>query len=251
MVDVGRLMRNGRAFLLAYDHGFEHGPADFGEDSVDPQYVFDIAEKSGVFTCIAAQKGVAEKYYRREYKTPLVVKLNGKTAYHKGEELFSPQNCSVDEAMKLGAVGVGYTIYVGSEREGESITEFSRVQEEAHAKDLPVIMWAYPRGKHIGEAEHSRENLAYAARLALELGADMVKVAYAGDVESMKWVVAAAGRVKVLVVGGGKTDEETVLKQTKEILEAGAVGWAMGRNIWQSQDPIGMAKKIGGILYEV
>lgn len=251
MVDVGRLMRGGRAMLLAYDHGFEHGPVDFDQDNIDPQYIFDICEKAGVFTSIAVQKGIAEKYYRSEYKTPLVIKLNGKTAYHKGEESFSSQNCSVEEAVKLGAAGVGYTIYVGSEREQESIAEFSRIQEEAHAEDLPVIMWAYPRGRHIGEAEHSRENLAYAARLALELGADMVKVAYAGKVEDMKWVVAAAGKVKVLVVGGSKTDEEAFLGLTREILEAGAVGWAVGRNVWQNPDPVGFAKRIGRMVYAV
>ena len=80
MVDVGKLLRNGRAMLLAYDHGFEHGPVDFDPSTgsgqaIDPQYVFDIAEKSGMFTCIAVQKGIAEKYYRSEYKTPLVGKL--------------------------------------------------------------------------------------------------------------------------------------------------------------------------------
>jgi class I fructose-bisphosphate aldolase len=127
--------------------------------------------------------------------------------------------------------------------------EFSRIQEEAHAKSMPVILWAYPRGRHIGEAEHSKENLAYAARVALELGADMVKLAYTGEVESMKWVVKSAGKVKVLVVGGSKADEQTVLTRTKEILEAGAVGWAMGRNIWQSENPVETAQKIAEILY--
>ena len=255
MVDLSKITRNGRALLLAYDHGFEHGPTDFNPSAgsgqaIDPQYVFDIAEQSDAFTCIAVQKGVAEKYYRKGvYKTPLVVKLNGKTGYHSGEELFSPQNCSVEEAVELGAAGVGYTIYVGSEREGESIAEFSRIQEEAHDAGLPVILWAYPRGKHIGENEHSKENLAYAARIALELGADMVKVAYTGDVESMKWVVAAAGKVKVLAGGGSKTDEETFLRKTGEILEAGAIGWAVGRNIWQAEKPVELARKIAGIIF--
>jgi class I fructose-bisphosphate aldolase len=252
MFNVEKLLRNGRGFLLAYDQGFEHGPTDFNDENVNPQKIFDIAENSGVFTCIAVQKGIAEKYYQNGvYKTPLVVKLNGKTNYHKGEELFSPQNCSVKEAVELGASGVGYTIYVGSERENESIAEFSKIQEEAHNAELPVIMWAYPRGKHIGEGENTKENLAYAARIALELGADMVKVAYAGDVEAMKWVVKSAGKVKVLVVGGSKSDEQTVLTKTKEILEAGAVGWAMGRNIWQAEDPVGIAKKIEEIIYEI
>lgn len=238
--------------MLAYDQGLEHGPTDFDDDNVDPQAIFDIAREAGVFTCIAVQKGIAEKYASAgSAPAPLVIKLNGKTSYHKGEEPFSPQNCSVKEAIELGAAGVGYTIYVGSERENESIAEFSKIQEEAHNNNLPVILWAYPRGKHIGEAEHSKENIAYAARIALELGADIVKLAYTGDIESMRWVVKAAGKCKVLVVGGSKADEQTVLQKTREVLEAGAVGWAMGRNIWQAENPIEMAKKIAEILYEI
>lgn len=200
---------------------------------------------------MAVQKGLAEKYYQKDvYKTPLVVKLNGKTNYHKGEELFSPQNCSVEQAIRLGASGVGYTVYVGSERENESFVEFSRIVEQAHGAGLPVIMWAYPRGRHIGEAEHSTENLAYAARISLELGADMVKLAYTGDVGSMKWVVKVAGKTKVLAVGGSKTDEETILKRTREIREAGAAGWAMGRNIWQADNPNEIAARIAIELFK-
>jgi class I fructose-bisphosphate aldolase len=250
MFGVEKLLRDDKCFLLAYDQGFEHGPTDFNERNADPQYIFDVAEQTGVFTCMAVQKGIAEKYYKNgEYKTPLVVKLNGKTNYHKGEELFSPQNCSVAEAIKLGASGVGYTVYVGSERENESIVEFSRIQEEAHAAGIPVIMWAYPRGKHIGDAEHSTENIAYSARIALELGADMVKVAYTGNVGSMKWVTRVAGKVRVLVVGGSKTDTETVVARTGEIVTAGATGWAMGRNIWQSDNPAETAQAIAGALF--
>lgn len=247
-------MRNGRAMLLAYDQGFEHGPTDFDDKNVDPQYIFDIAEQSEAFTCIAVQKGIAEKYYPstssgQVYKTPLVVKLNGKTAYHKGEELFSPQNCSVEYAEELGAAAVGYTIYIGSEREEESFQEFAKIQETAHKRGLPVIMWAYPRGKHIGEEEHSRENVAYAARIALELGADMVKLSYTGDVESMEWAVKAAGTTKVLVVGGAKTDEESFLNRSREIVSAGAVGWAVGRNIWQNPKPVEWAQKIAKVVF--
>jgi len=65
----------------------------------------------------------------------------------------------------------------------------------------------------------------------------------------MKWVVAAAGKVKVLAVGGSKTDEETFLRKTGEILEAGAIGWAVGRNIWQAEKPVELARKIAGIIF--
>jgi len=111
--------------LLAYDHGFEHGPADFDERSIDPAWIMDIAD-SGYFTGVIFQKGIASKYYnKKKHKVPLIVKLNGKTAFHVNEEPISLQNCTVDEAIELGAVAVGYTIYVGSENEQQMIAEFS------------------------------------------------------------------------------------------------------------------------------
>jgi len=94
------------------------------------------------------QEGVAEKYYSKEYrKTPLIVKLNGKTAFQKGRDPVSLQLCTVERAVELGAVGIGYTIYVGSEHEEEMMVEFSRIEDEAHKAGLVVIAWMYPRGK--------------------------------------------------------------------------------------------------------
>lgn len=255
MVSLDRITRNGKCLLLAYDQGFEHGPTDFNEKNADPQYVFDIAKNSEAVTCVAVQKGIAEKYFTPNVHSSmsniqLVIKLNGKTNYHKGEEMFSPQNCSVEYALKLGAAAVGYTIYFGSERENESFSEFGKIQEQAHAVGLPVIVWGYPRGKHIGpEGEHSPENVAYAARLALELGADAVKLAYTGNVDSMKWAVKCAGKTRVLVVGGSKTDEQTFLNKTREIVEAGALGWAVGRNVWQDDNPVEFVNKVGNVLF--
>jgi class I fructose-bisphosphate aldolase len=244
------ILRKGHGMLLAYDHGFEHGPTDFDEKSVDPAFIMEIAD-SGHFTGVIFQKGVASKYYdKKKHKVPLIVKLNGKTAFHKGEEALSLQNCSVDEAIELGAKAIGYTIYVGSENEQKMIDEFSAIEEEAHEKGLVVIGWMYPRGKHV-KSETSKETLAYAARLGLELNADAVKIKYTGDIDSFKWVVKSAGKTKVFVVGGEKSsDENAIIQETKDILEAGAVGWAIGRNIWQAKDPIAVAKKVADVLYK-
>jgi class I fructose-bisphosphate aldolase len=163
-IDINKILKNGRGILLAYDHGFEHGPVDFDEKSVDPAWVMDIAD-SGYFTGVVCQKGIAAKYYDKNVrKVPLIIKLNGKTAFHTDEEPISLQNCTVDEAVSIGAVGIGYTIYVGSDHEQEMIKEFSSIEKEAHQKGLLVIGWMYPRGKHI-ENETSKETLAYAARL--------------------------------------------------------------------------------------
>lgn len=250
MVDINKILRKGRGMLLAYDHGFEHGPTDFDERSTDPAWIMQIAN-SGYFTGVVCQKGIAAKYYKpQEYKVPLIVKLNGKTAFHKDEEPVSLQNCTVDEAVNLGAVGIGYTIYVGSEHEQEMIQEFSKVEKEAHEKGLVVVGWMYPRGAHI-RSDTDKDTLAYAARLALELNCDAVKIKYTGDPESYKWVVENAGYTKVFVVGGPKTETaDDLLATAGEIIQAGAVGFAIGRNIWQAKDPVETAKKISEILYK-
>lgn len=250
---LSKILRNGRGLLLAYDHGFEHGPTDFDERSVDPAWIMEIAN-AGYFTGVICQKGIAAKYYKKDTNTernsvPLIVKLNGKTAFHAGEEPISLQNCSVDEAIEFGAVGVGYTIYVGSEHEEQMIQEFSKIEEEAHKKGLAVIGWMYPKGKHV-DTDKDKEIMAYAARLGLELNCDAIKIKYTGDVESFKKVVHAAGEAKVFVAGGPKTETEEELYQTaKEIIEVGAIGLAVGRNIWQAKEPLIVAKQLAEIVY--
>lgn len=246
------ILKNGRGMLLAYDHGFEHGPVEFDEKNFDPKYIMDLAN-SGFFTGVICQKGIAAHYYDKEkHKVPLILKLNGKTNYHhdEGEEPVSVQNCTVDEAIELGAIAVGYTIFVGSDHENEMFKEFSAIEKEAHEKGLIVMGWMYPRGHHI-KSDEDPATLEYAARIGLELNADAVKIKYSGDVESYKRVVEVAGATKVFVVGGAKMDSiDDLLANTKDILEAGAIGLAVGRNIWQADEPLEVARKLAEILYK-
>ena len=121
--NMNNFLRDGKGMLLAYDQGFEHGPsADFNDKNIDPNYILDIAAK-GDFTGLVLHKGIAEKYYTG--KIPLIVKLNGKTNLPKGEPV-STQVCSVEEAVSLGAKGVGYTIYLGSAHESLMLQESIR-----------------------------------------------------------------------------------------------------------------------------
>ena len=224
MSSLSKITKNGRALLLAYDHGMEHGTADFNQQSVDPKKILELAEK-GFFTGVVFQKGVAEKYYRPGVnRVPLIIKLNGKTSLTADPEPYSPLLCSVDEAVSLGAVALGYTIYIGSKYESRMMKEFSQVEEVADRRGLPLIGWMYPRGEAVRGREFSREVLSYAARVALELGAEMVKIPYTGDRESFSWVVKAAGKVKVVVQGGPKTAEGDFLKMVEDVLAAGACG---------------------------
>ncbi len=234
---------------LAYDHGMEHGPVDLIGKSIDPEYILDTSVQGG-YNAVVLQKGVAEKYYTKEWrkKIPLIIKMNGKTKYPAGEP-FSGQICSVDEAIELGAIGVGYTIYLGSKHEPEMLAEFAKIEEEAHKKGLVVLVWVYPRGENVKD-ETSPEITAYAARLALEIGADIAKIKYCGSTECFKKAVEAAGRTKVVLSGGAKTDNpEDFLEVVKNVMDAGAIGVAVGRNVWQSEDPLGMTEKIKKIIF--
>jgi len=251
-IDLSKITKNGRAMFLAYDQGMEHGPEkDFDDKNVDPQVILDIAEE-GQFTGVIFQKGIAEKYYDTKVnKVPLIVKLNGKTGLRKGlDEPYSPQLCSVEEAIGLGASAVGYTIYVGSQFEGKMMQEFSAIEQEAEKHGLPVIAWMYPRGKSVAGKEKSREILAYAARLGLELGADVVKIPYNGSKEDFQWVVKSAGKTKVVMSGGQQTKtKEEFLEMVKEVLSAGAVGIAVGRNVWQDDDPLEISQRLSKVLF--
>lgn len=250
------ITQNNRALFLAYDQGMEHGPTDFDDESVDPQKIIEIAN-SGYFTGVIFQKGIAEKYYlprrqagdKTKISVPLIVKLNGKTNLVKDKDPYSPLLCTVSEAVELGAKAVGYTIYVGSEFEAQMTKEFSQIEQEAEKYQLPVIGWMYPRGHSIAGRENSKEILAYAARLGLELGADMVKLPYSGDPESFRWVVKSGGKCKVVVQGGPKTSTEQFMQFARDVLSTGAVGLAVGRNIWQDSNPIEISKQLAAIVY--
>jgi len=249
MVSLRKITYKGKALYLAYDQGLEHGPSsDFNDKNVDPLYVLNIAKKAK-FQGIVFQKGIAEKYKKeiKESKIPLILKLNGKTKISK-KEPFSPLTCTVKEAIKLGASAVGYTIYIGSEREEDSFEEFQEIQEQAHEKGLPVIAWIYPRGKAV-KNDVSREMISYATRTALELGADIVKIRYGGNPKDLAWAVKSAGRTKVVIAGGTKKNEKQFLKSIKDIVKSGAIGLAIGRNIWQHPEPIKITAKIKKIIW--
>jgi len=239
-------LRKGKGILLAYDQGLEHGPSkDFNEKSVDPAYILEIAEK-GKFTGIIFQKGVAEKYY--DGKVPLVIKVNGKTSLPKGEPMAS-QICSVKQARALGAKAVGYTIYLGSAHENLMLSEFGRIQQEAHELGLAAIAWIYPRGEAVTN-DTAPEIVAYAARAGLEAGADAVKIKYTGDSDSFRWAVRSAGAARVFMSGGPKAPtDEAFLRQVKGAVDAGASGLAVGRNVWQHERPLEMAAALREIIF--
>ena len=245
----------GTLLVLPIDQGLEHGPVDFfvNPDAQDPDYQYRLA-RDGNFSAIALHVGLAEKYFH-EYAgdVPLILKLNGKTAIPPDNEAFSPCTGSVEDAVRLGADAVGYTVYVGSPAQDRDFDQFREVRAEADRLGMPVIVWAYPRGEFVGKkgGKESLYAVDYAARVALELGADIVKLNYPvrseKDAQSpapyntlalspeaaFHKVVQSAGRALVLVSGGEKVGDTELLAKVRSSMDAGATGIIFGRNLWQ------------------
>jgi len=244
------LARDGKVLILAYDHGLEHGPTDFESvpETMDPETVWDIATHDAV-TAFAVQKGIAEAYYPSYADdVNLLAKLNGTSNLWMGEP-DSAVNWSAEYAADLGASAIGFTLYGGSNNEVEMAEEFRDAQETAREHGLPVVMWSYPRGQGL-KNDTSPGTIAYAARMALELGADVAKVKYPGSREAMEWAVAAAGPTKVVMSGGSKTTDESFLRSVKDVIDAGGVGLAVGRNVWQRENAGEMLDALGAIIHE-
>jgi len=247
--NLNKILRNGKAMFLAYDQGMEHGPIEFNDDNVNPKKIIEIAEKGG-YNGLIVGKGIAEKYNKEimKSKVPLILKLNGKTNLSKGEPLSEPI-CNVKEALELGASAVGFTIYIGSEHEAHMIKHFSDIERDAHKIGIPVIAWVYPRGKGT-EGKDSGELMAYSTRVALEIGADLCKIKWDERPDNLEWAVKSAGKTKVIVAGGDKTDEDDFLEQVREIIASGASGVAVGRNVWKSSNPVELSKKIKKLVFD-
>ena len=241
---------DGKLLVLAYDHGLEHGPSDFEPvpETMDPETVFELATHDAV-TGFAVQKGVAETYYPSyDDDVNLVAKLNGTSNLWMGE-YDSAVNWSVEYAQELGADAIGFTLYGGSNHEVEMAEEFATAQEAARDRDLPVIMWSYPRGQ--GVKNDTKDGvIAYAARQALELGADVAKVKYPGSETAMEWVVDSAGPVEVIMSGGSKTSDRAFLESVQTVLDAGGSGLAVGRNVWQRENAEAMLDALEALIFE-
>ncbi|MBV8638361.1 MAG: fructose-bisphosphate aldolase [Candidatus Eremiobacteraeota bacterium] len=247
---------NGTLMMLPIDQGLEHGPVDFFDnpDAIDPDWIYRLAVE-GNFSGIALHVGLAEKY-QKQYagRVPLLLKINGKTNIPSDDEAFSPLTSSVEDAVRLGADAVGYTLYVGSPAQDVDIAQANEVRRECERYGMPLVIWSYPRGAAI-KAKGGIDSLYavdYAARVACEIGCDIVKLNEPkweadkasvlpkpyntlefNDVEGLRKVVKSAGRTLVLVSGGSKMGDDATLQKARAAMEAGCVGLIFGRNMWQ------------------
>jgi fructose-bisphosphate aldolase, class I len=247
---------HGTLLFLPIDQGIEHGPRDFFPNpaSKDPEYQFHLAAEAG-YSAIACQIGLATKYYP-DYagQVPLILKVNGKTDIPPSDDALSTTNASVEDAVRLGADAVGYTLYVGSPRQDADLRQLQGVREDCDRYGMPLIIWAYPRGAYVEKkgGQKSLYAIDYAARLAMEMGADVVKLNLPSpepnpdspapynelevtQEEAVGHVVSSAGRSLVVLSGGSKIDDDQLLDQTRFIMECGGSGVIYGRNVWQRE----------------
>jgi fructose-bisphosphate aldolase, class I len=266
---------NGTLMFLPIDQGLEHGPRDFfpNPPSKDPDFQLQLA-KEGKFSGIVFQVGIASKYMTKfAGQVPLVLKLNGKTEIPSDQSPLSPCIASVEDAVRLGAEAVGYTLYIGSTQQEADFTQFARVREDAEKFGMPIIVWAYPRGEAI-EAKGGRDSfyaIDYAARVAAELGADVVKVnvpkfnaekdkaapapynsTQFSKEEALAHIVQSAGKTLVIFSGGEKQEESGVVEKARAGMHAGGTGVIFGRNLWQRPMPeaLKLAGEIRSMLLE-
>ena len=262
----------GNLMLFAGDQKVEHLNDDFygtlssGEeiapDDADPEHLFKIA-RDGIIGCFATQFGLIARYGRDYDTVPYLVKLNSKSHLIKTSQR-DPQSLgwvTVEDALTLRdnglqVVGVGYTVYLGSEFESEQMREAAQACMHAHRNGLAAVLWVYPRGAAVPEEQHPHI-IAGATGLGATLGADFVKVNYpkpkeGTPAEAFKEAVKAAGRTRVITAGGSSTDVRKFLQTLHDqIFISGAHGSATGRNIHQKplEEAVRMTNAISAITY--
>ncbi len=259
----GRLGGTGKLIILPVDQGFEHGPArSFAPNppAYDPHYHYQLAVDAGL-NGYAAPLGFIEAG-AAEYagQIPTILKLNNHDVLHGEKNPMGAQTATVQDALRLGCVGVGYTIYPGTLDRRLLYEQVREIIREAKSVGLLAVLWSYPRGGDLSkEGETGLDVVAYAAQIACQLGAHIVKVKLPSahleqeaarkvyeqydiprstQAERVAHVIQSAfnGRRVVIFSGGAKKDDENAIyNAARAIRDGGGFGSIIGRNTFQRQ----------------
>jgi fructose-bisphosphate aldolase / 6-deoxy-5-ketofructose 1-phosphate synthase len=262
----------GRVLMFAGDQKIEHLNSDFydqdendliSDADASPEHLFHIAANSPV-SGLAVQIGLASQYGNDFPLVPLIIKLNSKSPLVDVEQKdpLSLAFTDIDDILKLKAnginvVGIGYTIYLGSEFEGVMLKEAAQAINNAHRHGLLAILWIYPRGKAV-QNEKSIEIISGAAGVAATLGADFVKVnSPEGEIDdaatALRQATLAAGKTGVIISGGSNTSAANYIYRTILQLKLGkTAGIAVGRNVHQRsfEDAVNLCKALGVVIFD-
>ena len=260
LLKSGKLAGTGKLVILPVDQGFEHGPArSFAPNppGYNPLYHFQLAIDAGC-NAYAAPLGFLEAGASQfAGQIPLILKLNNHDVLHDDKDPLPSVTGSVKDALRLGCAAVGFTIYPGSAHCNAMYEQLRAIAEEAKDCGLAVVVWSYPRGSSISkEGETAMDVVAYAAQIAAQLGAHVIKVKLPSAqleqgvakkvyestqipiktlAERVKHVVQSAfdGRRIVIFSGGAKSEDKHVFEEARAIREGGGFGSIIGRNSFQ------------------
>ncbi len=234
----------GNTVIVPMDHGVSMGPI---EGLIDLQKTINAVAEGGA-NAVVLHKGVigfGHRGYGRDVGLILHLSASTTLSPDPNEKVLV---CTVEEAIKLGADAVSIHVNIGSKTEAEQLRVFGEVSRSCADWGMPLLAMVYPRGEKINQFD--AKAVALAARVGAELGADIVKTNYTGDPESFKTVVKGCP-VPLVVAGGPKMDSiENLLKMVYDAMSAGARGVAIGRNVFQAEDPTKITRAISMIVHE-
>jgi len=228
---------DGRTVMLAVDHGYFMGPTTGLEDL--GRTVLPLLPHADV---LMPTRGALRNYIPPETDIPIVLRVSGGTSILNPDVLHEGIICAIDDAVRLNAAGVAFSILVGAPFERDTILAFTEVVDEAQALGIPVLAVTAVGRNMVRDARY----MSLASRLAAELGAHIVKTYY---VEGFEKVVETCP-VPVVIAGGKKTPEDEALRTAYNAIQAGAVGVDMGRNIFQSEDPVAMIQAVRAVVHD-
>jgi predicted phospho-2-dehydro-3-deoxyheptonate aldolase len=236
------MQQDNRTVIVPMDHGVTVGPIPGIENM---QSSVSQLIKGGA-DAILVHKGIAKRVDANG--TGLIVMLSGMSNLSPKINA-KVQVCSVQEAIRIGADAVSVHVNIGAQDEDKMLAHMGKVSEECDLYGMPLLAMMYPRGPKI-QNEHAPEVVAHAARIGAELGADIIKANFTGDIQSFRGVIESCP-VPVVIAGGPKckTSQE-VLQTTHDALAAGAAGLSIGRNVFQHETPALMIKALSTIVHK-
>jgi class I fructose-bisphosphate aldolase len=260
LLNHGRLGGTGRMVILPVDQGFEHGPGRsfaINPAAYDPNYHFQLAIDAGLNAYASLLGFIEAGAADFAGQIPLILKVNSHDVLHPEKDPIGAQTASVSDALRLGCVAIGYTIYPGTIDRREQYEQLRELIKEAKSAGLVVVVWAYPRGGGLSkEGETALDVIAYAAQIAAQLGAHVIKTKLPSahlELEEAKKAYEAAkipretlkdrvhhivesafnGKRIVIFSGGAKEKDENVFVDAKAIRDGGGFGHIIGRNCFQ------------------
>jgi len=230
--------KTGRSVMLAVDHGYFQGPTTGLRNikkTTDPLLTYADA--------LMITRGALRNWIPAEMDKPVILRVSGGQSILKelSNEIITT---SIEDVIRVNASAITCSVYIGGEHEKQSIKNLSKIVNQGQDYGIPVLA-VTAVGK---EMTRGSKYLSLACRICVELGAHIVKTYYCE--RAFEEVIEACGNVPVVIAGGKKIEERAALKMAKDAIKAGAVGVDMGRNVFQSNNPVGMIKAVRAIVHD-